>query len=292
MIINVNLVQSLIQEQFPEWSHLEIKPVECQGWDNRTFLLGDSMLVRLPSAACYSDKVLKEQKWLPKLAPYLPLAIPTPVALGKPNVEYPWNWSIYKWIEGQTVSDTTVQDQKQLARDLAYFLHALQCIDTTGGPMAGAHNFYRGGLLQMYDNEVEQALQKLTNRIDTKLCAQIWNEALSSVWSKTLVWVHGDIAVGNLLVKNGRFCAVIDFGGVAIGDPACDYVIAWNFFDYESREIFKKAVSADEGTWSRARGWALWKALIVVAQLPGADASQQEKSRKILEKIIKEYSHT
>lgn len=284
--IDIFLVKALIASQFPQWGHLEIKPVEHGGWDNRTFHLGDTMLIRLPSAECYASKVEKEQRWLPKLAPFLPLAIPAPVAMGNPTREYPWHWSIYKWIEGETVSDKNVVDQIQFARDLAQFLVALQKIDTTGGPIAGEHNFYRGGSLRVYDSEVREALRVLGDSIDSAVVTELWNRALEVEWNKDPVWIHGDIAVGNLLIEDGKLKAVIDFGGLAIGDPACDYVIAWTFLTQESRHVFKEALSVDNATWNRARGWVLWKALIICAQLCGTDSNQQKQSRKVLQEIL------
>lgn len=257
MHIDTSLVHRLICSQFPQWSHLSIEPVKLGGWDNRTFHLGEHMLVRLPSAEQYADKVEKEQYWLPKLAPYLFFSIPLPLAMGKPTEEYPFNWSIYKWIESEIASPETIFDTSQFAIDLAHFLIALQSIDTIEGPVAGQHNFYRGGSLKMYNTQVGQAIAKLSDTIDFGLIRQIWNQAITSEWNKPLVWVHGDIAPTNLLVRNGKLAAVIDFGGLCIGDPACDYSIAWTFFSAQSRATFRNVLTVDDRTWSRARGWAL-----------------------------------
>lgn len=289
--INAFLVHKLISSQFPQWSHLPIAPVKQGGWDNRTFHLGEHMSVRLPSAAEYADKVEKEQYWLPKLAPHLPLQIPKPFAMGSPIKEYPFRWSIYQWIDGETASPENILDWDQFATKLAHFLIALQHIDTTGGPVAGAHNFYRGGSLQIYDAETKQAIMELGDKIDIESVIRIWNEAVSSIWDKPSVWVHGDIAPSNLLVKNGKLTAVIDFGGLGIGDPACDYAIAWTFFDTENRMIFRKTLAVDDETWSRGRGWALWKALITYAQLPGTNPAEKEKAKKIIDVIIADYKN-
>ena len=290
--ITDELVQKLIASQFPEWAHLPIKPVKRSGWDNRTFHLGKTMLVRLPSAQCYAAKVEKEQFWLPKLAPHLPLPIPTALAMGKPNEDYPFNWSVYAWIPGQQASKQTIFSIFTFAKDLAHFLKTLQKIDTTGGPIAGAHNFYRGGNLAVYDEQTQQALTLLKNRTDITIFEKTWNKALRSTWQNPPVWVHGDIAPGNLLVKDGKLCAVIDFGGLSIGDPACDYAIAWTFLSPQARDIFKEALQVDEATWARARGWALWKALIIYAELPGTDARQIKTSEKILQTIITDFIET
>lgn len=201
--IDVSLVRRLIDSQFPQWANLPIKPVAFSGWDNRTFHLGTEMTVRLPSAAFYALQVEKEQCWLPYLAPHLTLAIPSPIAKGEPAEGYLWQWSIYRWIDGQTVSLERVKDLSLFAEDLAKFLLELQTIDTAGGPLAGEHSFYRGGPLITYDAEVQEAIKILTKQTDTTTLSSIWSEALAQTWQKDPVWVHGDIAVGNLLIQGG-----------------------------------------------------------------------------------------
>jgi len=211
--------------------------------------------------------------------------------MGNPSDNYPFHWSVYQWIDGETASHENIADLNQFATDLAHFLHALQCIDSFGGPVAGEHNFYRGGSLKIYDLEVQQAITKLSTEIDMQLITYIWNNALSSTWNKPPVWIHGDIAPTNLLVENGTLAAVIDFGGLAIGDPACDYAIAWTFFDTKSRMIFRKTLAIDNGTWNRARGWALWKALITHAQLPGTNSAEKRNAKKIIDVIVADYKN-
>ncbi len=261
-IITTALVQELISIQFPQYAHLPVAPVPHQGNDNRSFRLGSHLIIRLPSSAAYSEQVPKEQHWLPLLAPHLPLPIPRPIAVGSPTTSYPYTWSIYGWIEGSTASKKTISNLSLFAVDTAHFLIALQNISTHGGPVPSTHNFYRGGPLSIYDTETRTAIAALTNPTDQNIATIIWNRALSSSWYKPPVWVHGDIAVGNLLTINSRLSAVIDFGCMAIGDPACDLVIAWNMFDNKSREVFKQEFNYDDATWHRAQGWALWKALI------------------------------
>lgn len=158
-MIDQNLVQKLIVEQFPQWSKSIIKPVDKSGWDNRTFHLGDELLIRLPSKACYANQVAKEQQWLPKLAPHLPLFIPTPVALGKPSHDFPWPWSVYEWIEGEAASLDTITDLSNFAKQLAKFLKTLQRCDTEGAPVASGDNFYRGGDLKVYDEPTSRGLK-------------------------------------------------------------------------------------------------------------------------------------
>ena len=259
--INVALVHKLVVTQFPQWAALSINPVEFSGWDNRSFHLGEHMLIRLPSAACYSSQIEKEQRWLPKLAPFLPLPIPLSVAMGMPTEAYPWHWSINRWLEGQTASIERIKDLRQFAISLAEFLVALQQCDTTDGPLAGAHSFYRGGDLATYNVETREAIAALDDKVVAKAVTVVWDDALASTWQCPRVWIHGDIAVGNLLVQNGALSAVIDFGQLAIGDPACDLAIAWTLFTGQSRQAFRDVLKLDKGTWARGRGWALWKAL-------------------------------
>jgi aminoglycoside phosphotransferase (APT) family kinase protein len=285
--IDVSLVRKLVASQFPQWAHLHIKPVENGGWDNRTFHLGEQMSIRLPSAEDYAPKVEIEQYWLPKLAPHLPLPIPTPLAMGNPGDGYPWHWSIYKLIDGKTASIKDIANLTQFATSLGQFLTALEKIDPTGGPLAGPHNFYRGGSLAHYDGETRQAIALLGDTINTKEVTEVWNAALSSTWQGSPVWVHGDIALGNLLIKNGQLSAVIDFGGLGVGDPACDLVMAWTVFTGECRKVFRAGLpTLDKATWERARGWALWKALIVCAELAGASPLEKEKSWKVLKEVL------
>lgn len=264
--IDASLVRRLIAAQFPEWKHLAITPVEPGGWDNRTFRLGDDKSVRLPSAASYEAQVEKEHKWLPRLAPLLPLPISLPLAKGIPGEGYPWHWSVYRWLEGEPATRERVSDRRAFAVDIANFLTALEEIDASGGPPAGAHNFHRGGRLAVYDGETRAAVAALGDTIDRDKVMRVWETALQSAWHRPPVWVHGDVAEGNLLVKEGRLAAVIDFGSCGVGDPASDLCIAWTFLDEESREAFRAALAVDEQTWQRGRGWALWKALITLAE--------------------------
>jgi aminoglycoside phosphotransferase (APT) family kinase protein len=286
--IDLSLVQRLVRAQLPQWADLPIKPVAVGGWYNRTFHLGEQLLVRLPSSVKYADNVRKEQTWLPWLAPKLPLPIPEPLAMGSPGEGYPWNWSVYRWIEGETVTSSAIADMDAFAHDLAQFLLQFQSLDTTGGPLPGKHNFFRGGSLVAYDHETRQALEILKEKIDTKYATELWEEALETSWTSPPVWVHGDISSGNLLVRNGKLSAVIDFGCLAIGDPACDLMIAWTFFQGKSRKAFRQALPYNTDTWVRAQAWVLWKALIVMAGLCGAPSGEAARWEKTLQEILAE----
>jgi aminoglycoside phosphotransferase (APT) family kinase protein len=284
--INVELARRLIAAQFPQWKDLQIDPVSLGGWDNRTFHLGSDMLVRMPSAEAYEPQVEKEHFWLPKLSPLLPFEVPQPIALGYPGEGYPWKWSVRRWIQGSPVSSSTDLDLVRLATDLAQFLRALHSIDTTDGPLPGFHSFYRGGPLAHYDDETRTAIEFLKDKIDVKRALQIWKQALASPWGKPNVWIHGDLSPSNLLVRNGRLSAVIDFGQMAVGDPSCDLSIYWTLFNGKSRESFRKALSLDSGTWARSRAWTLWKALITAAGITDPANVESKRCWQILEDLL------
>ncbi|MHB0953024.1 MAG: aminoglycoside phosphotransferase family protein [Allorhizobium sp.] len=283
------LVRDLITDQFPQWGDLPVTPVIPGGWNNRTFRLGETMSVRLPSAQRYVAQVEKEQTFLPFLAPHLPLPIPQAVALGKPGDNYPWPFGIYGWIEGETANHNGIADLPRFASDLAAFLTALQEIDATTGPPAGTHNFHRGGSLGVYDGETRRSLDLLAGMIDHALLAEIWETALASRWENAPVWVHGDVTAGNLLIRDGRLSAVIDFGSMGTGDPACDLAIAWTFFDGESRKAFRDALPLDPATWQRARGWTLWKAVITLAQAPGVNPAEADKAGRVVAAVTEDH---
>lgn len=284
--ISVPLVAALISEQFPQWAHLPIRAVIPSGWDNRTFRIGDEMLVRLPSGAGYAAQVEREQKWLPLLAPQLQVHIPTPVAMGRPSQHYPWNWSIYRWIDGENAEVARVKDQLLLARELAGFLRELHKADPSDGPLPGAHNYFRGGALAVYSGETNAALATLADHVDVSGAKAVWDRALASHWPGTPKWVHGDFSPGNILIRDGRLAAVIDFGCMGVGDPACDLVMAWTFFSGESRKVFMSEMELDGDAWARARGWALWKALITLAASGDLFTPESTKKRQIIDEVI------
>lgn len=284
--LSIELVCTLIADQFPQWADLPITPIIPGGWNNRSFRLGDTMTIRLPSAERYAAQVEKEQHFLPYLAPHLPLPIPPAIALGKPGTDYPWPFGIYGWIDGDTAEHGGIDDPIQFAQDLANFLNALYKVDIGDGPVAGPHNFYRGGLLAVYNDETRDAIANLSDKINTETATAIWDIALESHWSGPAVWLHGDIAPGNLLVQNGKLSAVIDFGSMGIGDPACDLAIAWMFLEGDSRQAFRTGLPLDTETWQRGRGWALWKTLITLEKLYRDGTEETGKQHQILRNIL------
>ncbi|MEY9952809.1 aminoglycoside phosphotransferase family protein [Leifsonia sp. EB34] len=277
--VDAALVRRLVDAQFPGYRSLPVRDVELSGWDNRTFRLGEEFSVRLPSARGYVEQVAKEHEWLPRLAPQLPLPIPQPVALGEPGEGYPFAWSVYRWLPGTPLGLVEDVDAVALAADLAGFLTALRAVDATDGPAPGSHNFSRGAPPGVYREEALAAMSAGFRDLDPALARRIWDAAEASAWERPGVWLHGDAAPGNLLIRDGRLSAVIDFGTSGVGDPACDLVPAWTMFEGAARRTFLDAVGLDAATAQRARAWALWKALITVRDRPDDAPSRRTLAR-------------
>jgi aminoglycoside phosphotransferase (APT) family kinase protein len=284
------VARRLVDSQFPQWSHLSIAAVKHDGWDNRTFRLGSELTIRLPTGDWYAQQVAKEQRWLPVLAPQLPLPIPVPVAEGEPDASFPYPWSVYRWLDGELAAHARIGDMPRFAADLARFLNALGRIDATGGPEPGRHNFFRGGPLATYADETHAAIAKLGSEIPRDAVERVWADAMSTSWDRDPVWFHGDVATGNLLVREGRLAAVLDFGSSGVGDPACDAVIAWTFFSGASRATFRAEYDADAGTWSRGRGWCLWKALISLVGHLENDSPDAALARRDIGQVLADYT--
>ena len=269
--ITPEVARRAVAAQFPQWAGLPVRRVPRDGWDNTTFRLGDDLSIRMPSQDAYVAQIAKEHRWLPLLRESLPLQIPEPVAIGEPSDDFPLPWSVYRWIDGEPASTARITDPARFATDLARFLAALYTIDAGSGPVAGEHNFFRGAPLDVYDDQTRQAINALAGRIDHAAAAALWDDALQSRWERDPVWIHGDVAASNLIVRDGELRAVIDFGCAAVGDPACDLVIAWTFLDHHDRLAFRQLLNLDEATWTRGKAWALWKALITLADAHATD---------------------
>lgn len=292
--IDVELVTALVSAQFPQWAHLPITQVLPGGWDNRTFRLGDELSVRLPSNEGYVLQVEKEQRWLPILGPQLPVPVPEPVGFGKASERFPFPWSVYRWLPGRPASAHLIAHDAAFAADLGDFLAELQQVDASAGPLPGTHNFFRGDSPVVYDAQTRLAIEALGETIDAAAVGEIWDAALSTRWQAEPVWFHGDVSEGNLLVDGGRLSAVIDFGTSGIGDPACDLVIGLTTFRGEAREALREHRGLDSDTWARARGWAIWKALIVAAGLAGSHSpvSEAMKARRTIDAVVEDHLTT
>ena len=284
---DVALVGRLIASQFPQWAELAIEPVESAGTDNAIYRLGDQMAVRLPRRSGATSQIEKEQRWLPVVAPQLPLAIPVPLGRGKPADGYPWDWSITPWFEGEHATIEHLDDPSEAATELAAFISALRRIDATDGPPPGQHNFFRGVPLALRDAQTRTAIDALRGIIDTDAATEAWEAALRApAWDGPPVWIHGDLSSGNLVALDGRVSAVIDFGGLGVGDPACDLMIAWELFSGESREAFRAALTADDATWARGRGWALSQALIFIPYYRDTNAAGVANARRMIAEVL------
>lgn len=287
--IDAALVKRLLAAQFPQWSELPVRPVEVDGWDNRTYRVGDSLTARLPTAPGYVPAVAKENAWLPRLAPSLPVAVPPILGEGAPGEGYPFPWSVRGWLDGETAARERIDDMAQFAVSVAEFILALQRCDTTGGPLAGEHSWFRGASPAYYDEETRRCLAALAGRVDTDKAAVVWEAALAAEWRGEPVWFHGDIASGNLLVADGKLTAVIDFGTSGVGDPACDLVIAWGMFSGESREAFRYTVAQDAATWARARGWLLWKCLLTLSGSIDTDTERAAFDQRLVAEVLADH---
>jgi aminoglycoside phosphotransferase (APT) family kinase protein len=288
--ITSELARKLIIQQFPEYAALPMCAVECQGHDNRTYRLGEGLLMRMPTEPSYALKVPIEQELLPKLAKGLSLPIPVPVKVGKASADYPYPFSIYKWLPGKSLNLLSLRDseKEQLAFDLAQFLKELQAITDLQGLAPGQHNWWRGDHVSVYDKGAREQIGALDALIDTARALTLWEKACATQWDKEPVWVHGDVAIGNILIEEGKLSAVIDFGGVAVGDPACDLVIAWTYLAGKAREIFIREMALDDNTWLRARAWALWKATFELSQITDKTSAEALAQRMIIEALLSE----
>lgn len=286
--VDVPVVRRLIAAQFPGWAGLPIVPVATQGVDNVTFRLGGDMSVRLPRFARWEGQVAREQRWLPRLAPHLPLPVPVPLAQGEPSAEYPFPWSVYRWLDGEQASLDRVADPRRAAVELAEFLLALRRVDAAGGPEPEWSNGFRGVPVDderdsaIHATRMRARIAALDGLVDTAGVTAAWEAALAAPpWDGPPVWIHGDPAPGNLLVRDGRLAAVIDFGTMAVGDPACDLIAAWAFLDAETRPVFRETLGVDDATWARGRAWGLSAVLPSPVELEGESARAAQARRRL-----------
>ncbi len=287
---DTTLVKQLLAAQFPQWAGVPLAPVPSAGTDNALYRLGRDMVVRLPRIDWAVEQVAKEQRWLPQLAPHLPLTIPEPLGMGVPGEGYPWHWSVYRWLDGENVSLARLADPVETAVTLAHFITALQQIDATDGPPPGAHNVGRGVPLAARDAQTRQSIAALEGMVDMAAATAAWQAALEApAWSGPPMWLHGDLQSGNLLAVDGVLTAVIDFGCLGVGDPACDLMVAWNFFTGASRDAFRKAMAVDEATWARGRGWALSVALVALPYYHKSNPVLANISRYAIDEVLAEW---
>jgi len=281
--IDVDLVRRLLAEQFPRWADLPIEPVASSGTVNALYRLGSRMAVRLPRVGLGAEDAEREHRWLPKLAPLLPVTIPVPLGRGTPSLGYPGHWSVYRWLEGETPTPEQVTDK--LSTDLAAFVSAVRRIGLEGGPAA-----YRGGPLTTLDASTRSSIEELHGMVDTEAVTAAWDAALNTPpWPGPPVWLHADLMPGNLLTVDGRLSAVIDFATAGMGDPACDLIIAWNLLAPDTRKVFREGLQFDDATWARGRGRALSQAVIALPYYVDTNPAMAATARYVIEQVLADH---
>ena len=279
--INIALVRRLLREQFPALAERQISLVQSAGTVNAIYRLGDDLCVRLPRLERWGEGIDNEWIWLPKLASQLSLNIPKAIVLGKPAQGYPCSWAVYDWIEGAPYQDDLISDERQAAHDLVNFILELRSADQGGAPRGGRRP------LRELDAATRSAIESSRGVIDTETVSAAWARLLETApWNGELVWIHGDLLKSNLLVQDGRLCAVIDFGGVGIGDPAADVVPAWSVFNAVGREVFRQALDVDDDTWARARGYALQQALMIIPYYPKTNPEFVTMAKRTVNEVL------
>lgn len=325
--IDVPLVRKLLAAQFPQWAHLPVEQFPSAGTVNAVFRLGDDMAVRLPRIAGGAADVAKESRWLPWLAPQLPTTIPAVLSRGEPGEGYPWAWSVHSWLDGENPAVGALTAPDALATDLAAFVTAMRRVDPTDGPPAyrGApvatedaetraaieelrrlgrsgqaghvgqvshmgHGDHTGHTGHTEANATDTS-PAVDTRIDVQAATAAWEATLRTPdWDAPPVWVHSDLMPGNLLVREGRLHAVIDFGTAGVGDPACDLIVAWNLLPADARETFRAATGADDATWARGRGRALSMALIQLPYYAVTNPALAANARHVIQEVLADHA--
>ncbi|MFF8783675.1 aminoglycoside phosphotransferase family protein [Streptomyces sp. NPDC015125] len=286
--IDDDLVRQLIAGQFPQWTGLAVERFPSGGTVNAMYRLGDGMVVRLPLVQGGAQDVSMEQQWLPRLASRLPTDIPEVLGAGEPAEGYPWPWSVYRWRAGENPEAGALSEPVPLAEDLAGFVTAMRSITLPQAPRA-----HRGGPLASLDASTRAAIEQLRGipqeGIDCDAVAAVWENALRAPdWEGPPVWLHADLMPGNLLVNGGRLTSVIDFGCTGLGDPACDLFPAWNLLPADAREVFRKALGADDATWNRGRARTLSQALIALPYYRKTNPAMAHNARHVIRAVLAE----
>ncbi|WP_256106595.1 aminoglycoside phosphotransferase family protein [Streptomyces sp. ODS05-4] len=257
--IDADLARRLVGAQFPQWAGLPLKLLDPAGSDHVIYRLGEDLAVRLPRHDGAVGQAAKELRWLPRLAPELPLPVPAPVAVGAPAFGYPWPWAVSRWLDGEAATVEALAHSRRAAEQLAAFLAALQRFPPPDAAETGSvPDGLSGWALEERDRETRDAIAGTSGVFDAAALTRLWDAALGAPgWGRPPVWFHGDFHTGNLLTVDGRLGAVIDFGGLGVGDPACDLMIAYTLMTAETRAVFRDALGVDDATWLRGRGWAM-----------------------------------
>ncbi len=258
--VDAGLVHRLLLDQFPGWAALDLRPVASSGTDHAMFRLGSDLAVRLPRIHWAVGTLEREYEWLPRLAPELPVRTPVPLAKGAPGHGFAWPWVVARWVEGRNPVVGVLSDALGLAGDLAAFVAAMRRLDPAGAPPT-----VWGRPLHEEDGRVRELLPQVARLVDAEAVMHAWQVAIASPRCEARTWIHGDLAPGNLLLRDGRLVGVIDFSAMGVGDPASDLRPAWNLLPAGARGVLRDRLAVDDATWNRGRGWVLLQAL---AQLP------------------------
>ncbi|MFF4381247.1 aminoglycoside phosphotransferase family protein [Kitasatospora sp. NPDC001547] len=286
--IDAALVRRLVDTQFPQWAGLPLELLDPAGSDHVIYRLGEELSVRLPRHAGAIGQARKEFEWLPRLAPHLPLAVPVPVGVGEPGFGYPWPWAVSRWLDGEVATVEALADSSEAAVQLAGFLTALQRFEPGEIRVLGDREELTARPLAARDRATRAAIAEVDGSFDAAAMTELWEAATSAPGRDgPAVWFHGDFHTGNLLTVDGRLSAVIDFGGLGIGDPACDLVIAFTLMSAGPRAAFRAALGVDDATWIRGRGWALATALNAYTHYAAANPRvAAQTTRQITEALI------
>ena len=287
--IDLALVTRLVASQFPRWSGMACKEVDSAGTDNAMFRLGHQMVIRLPRIASAERGIEKEIAWLPRLAPHIPFQIPEVLGVGEPGDGYRFRWAIYTWLVGEEPTPR-VASSKQLATDLAEFVLALRDMQVRDGAGETLPGSYRGGSLADRDALTRAAIIGSAGLIDTSAATEVWESAIQlPEYRSPRRWFHGDIKPDNLLTERDRLTGIIDFGCLAVGDPAVDQIVAWNLLTRESRSVFRDLLAADEDTWARGRAWALTIGLLQLPYYKESNPRLAQVSKYQIGELIADY---
>ena len=279
-------VRRLLASQFPEWAELPIARIETTGTVNALYRLGDDLVARLPRTDWAKGAIDRQLGWLPHIAPAVRVEVPMPLAKGVPGEGFPSAWGVYPWLEGENPVENQLSDAEGMAKDLAGFIRALHALDLPGGPPAG-----RGATLKRWDKPARAALVELEGVIDTDAARAAWEISLTAPeWPGPPVWIHGDVMPGNLLVRDGRLSAVIDWEAFGTGDPATDLMVAWNLLPAEARAVFRAELEVDDDTWARGRGWALWTGLLALPYYKETNPIFAENARYRIGEVLADVS--